>query len=114
MVYKNLFKAWECLKFQCNKGNKKNLFPLGNRFLFSKAVINITSTKGTAGSGRRLLAYLLYYVIMANIHHYAPPVGCSVMQPHWLQHSSAVLVKVQSQVLNQLHKTNFGNYSIIN
>ena len=43
----------------------------------------ILSTKGIIGPGRRPLAYLFYYVIMVSplcisIHHYAPPIGCSV------------------------------------
>jgi len=35
------------------------------------------------------------------------------LQPHWLQQASVVLVKVQCQVLNRKHETNFANYSLI-
>jgi len=45
-----------------------------------------TSMQGTTGPGRHPLAYLLYchydkLRLCINIHHYAPPIGCSVMHP---------------------------------
>jgi len=67
-----------------------------------------TSTKGTIGPGRHPLAYLLSYVITVspacaciNIHHYAPPIGCSVTHRAATSLAAAglsVSVKFQCQV----------------
>ena len=57
-----------------------------------------------------LLTLLCHYGkprLCINIHHYSPPIGCSIthpafkLQPHWLKQASEVLVKVQCQVLNR-------------
>jgi len=71
-----------------------------------------TSTKGTIGPGRRLLAYLMLtqYIttvspacasIFITMLHQLGAVSCIELQPHWLQQASAVLIKVQSHVSNQ-------------
>jgi len=51
-----------------------------------------------------------------NIHHYAPPIGCSVTHRAATTLAAAdlsVLVKFQCQVLNRQHETSFANYSLI-
>ena len=92
----------------------------------------LTSTKGTINpEGACLLTYSVLYayakpclciniqLFITTLHQLVPPLRklqaaqCIELQPHWLQHAAAVLVKVQCQVLNRQHETNFANYSII-
>jgi len=69
--------------------------------------VNKTNTKGTIGPRRRPLAY---YVIMVSpacaqtfitTLHKSGAASRIKLQPHWLQEATAVLVKVQCEVLNR-------------